>query len=194
MSRAPFAVALVVLVLVAACSAASDDVGSAAHAGEGDDAATATDAAVHDAAADASTADGDASDDGPSDGHTTPECAVYGAPGTCVTASACAALGDHTSYQGHCPGPSTIECCIDTPDVADNPPVPSGYKPMAQSQVTPQMTAWAVSILNDYATYPMFSTRTKTFDELIALARVEWHPPDFQNSIVHRGVTLYEPL
>jgi len=26
------------------------------------------------------------------------------------------------------------------------------------------------------------------------LARVEWHPPDFQNSVVHRGVALYEPI
>ena len=26
------------------------------------------------------------------------------------------------------------------------------------------------------------------------MARVEWHPPDFQNSIIHRGVTLYVPI
>jgi hypothetical protein len=26
------------------------------------------------------------------------------------------------------------------------------------------------------------------------LARVEWHAPDFQNSAVHRGVTLYQPI
>ena len=41
--------------------------------------------------------------------------------------------------------------------------------------------------------YPMFSTTIQTFGTLMVLARVEWHPPDFQNSVVHRGVTLYEP-
>jgi hypothetical protein len=81
-----------------------------------------------------------------------------------------------------------------SPSVADNPPVPAGYKPMMQSEVTPDMTAWAVSILDDPTTYPMFATATKTFDELTVLARVEWQPPDFQNSVVHRGVTLYEPI
>ena len=28
---------------------------------------------------------------------------------------------------------------------------------------------------------------------VLVLARVEWLPPDFQNAVVHRGVTLYEP-
>jgi hypothetical protein len=27
----------------------------------------------------------------------------------------------------------------------------------------------------------------------MVLARVEWHPPDFQNSVIHRGATLYVP-
>jgi hypothetical protein len=31
------------------------------------------------------------------------------------------------------------------------------------------------------------------FGTLLVLALVEWHPPDFQNSAVHRGVTLFEP-
>ena len=56
------------------------------------------------------------------------------------------------------------------------------------------MTTWAVGILNDPITYPMFSTEMKTFGALTVLARVEWHPPDFQNNVVHRGVTLYAPL
>lgn len=80
------------------------------------------------------------------------------------------------------------------PSVADNPPVPSGYKLMTQSQVTPAMTDWAVMILHDPVTYPMFSTTTKTFGTQLVLARVEWHPPDFQNGTVHRGVTLYVPV
>ena len=118
-------------------------------------------------------------------------CAWSGAPGQCIAVAACAALSDHTSYSGECPGPATIECCIKTPSTADNPPIPAGYNLMQQSQVTPEMTAWAVSILNDPATYPMFATATKTFGALVVLARVEWRPPDFQNGAVHRGVTLY---
>ena len=65
---------------------------------------------------------------------------------------------------------------------------------MMQSEVTPAMTAWAVDILHDTATYPMFATTTMQFGALTVLARVEWHPPDFQNDAVHRGVTLYEPI
>jgi hypothetical protein len=64
---------------------------------------------------------------------------------------------------------------------------------MQQSQVTADMTTWAVAILNDPVTYPMFATTTKVFGAQTVLARVEWHPPDFQNSVVHRGVTLYVP-
>jgi hypothetical protein len=132
---------------------------------------------------------GDASED--ADGG--PECAPFGAPGDCITVTDCAALGRHSSYPGYCPGPASVECCIVTPNVADNPPVPAGWQLMQQSQVTSAMTAWAVAILNDPVTYPMFSTTTMTFGALEVLARVEWHPPDFNNSAVHRGVTLYEP-
>ncbi len=120
-------------------------------------------------------------------------CAVFGAPGECITTTACSGLGDHTSYPGYCPGSAAIQCCIQTPSVSNNPPVPSGWKLMPQADVTPEMTSWAVMILNDPVTYPMFSTTAMTFGTLPVLARVEWHPPDFQNSTVHRGVTLYEP-
>ncbi len=122
-----------------------------------------------------------------------PTCQWSGAPGTCMTAAACSAIADHSPEPGSCAGPPTVQCCIDTPDVADNPPVPAGYKLMMQSQVTPAMTNWAVAILHDPVTYPMFSTATQTFGTQKVLARVEWHPPDFQNSVVHRGVTLYVP-
>jgi hypothetical protein len=123
-----------------------------------------------------------------------PACAPFGAPGMCISTGACAALGDHTSYPGYCTGPADIQCCIVTPSVADNPPVPSGWMVMQQAQVTPAMTTWAVMILNDPTTYPMFSTTTMMFGTLNVLARVEWHPPDFQNNVVHRGVTLYVPV
>jgi hypothetical protein len=110
-----------------------------------------------------------------------------------MSTSDCAALGAYSSTPGLCPGPADIQCCAKTPNVADNPAVPVGWKLMQQSDVTTAMTNWAVAILNDPKTYPMFSTTTQTFGSLLVMARVEWHPPDFQNSAVHRGVTLYEP-
>ena len=118
-------------------------------------------------------------------------CEWGGAPGTCMTLAECAAMANHSSEAGSCPGPASIQCCIITPNVADNPPVPTGYQLMMQSMVTPEMTDWAVMILDDPITYPMFSTTTRTFGAELVLARVEWHPPDFQNGVVHRGVTLY---
>jgi len=153
---------------------------SAPEAAGADDAMASSDAAITEAASDAA----DASN----------ACSVDGNPGECMTVMACASLADHTSTSGYCPGPADIECCTRTPNVADNPPIPAGYKLMPQADVTPAMTAWAVSILHDPATYPMFATATQTFGTLMVLARVEWHPPDFQNSAVHRGVTLYEPI
>jgi hypothetical protein len=131
-------------------------------------------------------------DDGGEDAGTA--CSVDGNPGQCMEVSACAALADHVSTPGYCPGPADIECCTPTPDTADNPPIPAGYKPMLQTDVTAAMTAWAVAILDDPTDYPIFATATRTFGTLAVLARVEWHPPDFQNSVVHRGVTLYEPI
>jgi hypothetical protein len=107
-----------------------------------------------------------------------------------MTASACAALADHSAETS---ASCSDSCCIDTPNVADNPPVPAGWKLMMQAQVTSGMTNWAVMILHDPVTYPMWSTTTQTFGAQLVLARVEWHPPDFQNGIVHRGVTLYVP-
>jgi hypothetical protein len=112
--------------------------------------------------------------------------------GTCMTTSDCAALGAYSSTPGLCPGPADIQCCAKTPNVADNPPIPAGWKLMQQSDVTTAMTNWAAAILKDPVTYPMFSTTTQTFGSLLVMARVEWHPPDFQNNVVHRGVTLYE--
>src|SRR5947207_747310 len=82
-----------------------------------------------------------------------------GAPGDGLVSTDCDALGDHTPYAGSCPGPSEIQCCIVTPDT-HNPPIPDGYRLMMQSEVTPEMTDWAVAILHDWDTYPMFSTTT----------------------------------
>jgi hypothetical protein len=109
-----------------------------------------------------------------------------------MTPSACNAMLDRSPESGNCPGSDNIDCCIKTPSTADNPPVPAGWKLLSQSQVTTAMTNWAVAILHDPVTYPMFSTTTQVFSGLLVMARVEWHPPDFQNSVIHRGVTLYE--
>jgi hypothetical protein len=162
------------------------------------------DAAPSNDQSDAALADVAASDDGslPSDAS---KIAIDAGPdggcfvstvgvfGQCLTTTECAALGDHTSTPGYCPGAADIECCSQSPNVADNPAVPAGWTLMQQADVTPDMTTWAVMILDDPTTYPMFSTTTKTFGALLVLARVEWHPPDFQNAAIHRGVTLYEP-
>ncbi len=191
-----------VLVLLAACSSgggasspspAQDSDAGAKEAGPAAPSLDAT-APVSDGAAASEDAGsyGDATSGADADAGAS--CAWGGAPGVCISVSDCAALTDHSSYAGECPGPATIECCLPTPSTADNPPVPTGYQLMAQADVTTDMTTWAVAILNDPVTYPMFATTTKTFGTLTVLARVEWHPPDFQNAVVHRGVTLYEPI
>ncbi len=118
-------------------------------------------------------------------------CEVFGAPGDCIATTSC--TGTHTSYAGHCPGPANIECCIVTPNPLNNPPIPTGWTPMTQPEVTAAMTAWAVTILNDPTHYPMFATSTRTFGPQLVLARVEWHVPDTINETIHRGVTLYKP-
>jgi hypothetical protein len=192
------------IALLGACSSATNENGAPPGADSSTDdvaimdSGIPTDTGSHDHAAgdtgtshmDSATEDSQADETGSDAGN--PECAPFGAPGVCIDVTACAALGDHSSYPGYCPGAANIQCCIDTPDTTDNPPVPVGWMLMQQSQVTAAMTNWAVAILNDPAMYPMFSTTTMLFGSLLVMARVEWHPPDFQNSVVHRGVTLYE--
>jgi hypothetical protein len=116
----------------------------------------------------------------------------WGVDGKCMLVSECAAL-EQTSVAGYCPGPADVQCCTATPDTADNPPVPDGWHLMTQGGVTSEMTDWAVEILHDGTAYPMYSTTTRWFGDLDVLARVEWHPPDFNNGAIHRGVTLYVP-
>ena len=197
-SRTAFPLAVLVLF---ACSSSAPSAVPAPTATTGVDAGAPADAGgvttSPDTGAPVPVADAAAADDGGDaggDAGTSNACEWGGAPGECITLTACAALGNHTSFAGQCPGPADIQCCITTPNTADNPPIPAGYQLMQQAQVTADMTTWAVAILDDPSTYPMFSTTTKTFGTVLVLARVEWHPPDFQNSVVHRGVTLYVPL
>jgi len=211
---------LIPLVLLGACSTSSPGEGSPGNGGARDGAAPsdassgqghdATGEPSHDAAAadgeavgDSAGPTGDAGDAGDAQapsicsGGEQPDagddCAYGGAPGTCISVSACAAMSGYTSFAGYCPGPASVECCVVTPSTTANPPFPAGWMLMQQSQVTSAMTTWAVMILDEPAMCPMFSTATMTFGTLLVLARVEWHPPDFNNSAIHRGVTLYEP-
>jgi hypothetical protein len=208
--RRAAALFLTCLSLVAACSSATP--GDAPSVDAGADGGTrALDASTPDGAredgptsvdaispgtdAESDSAANQTTDGGSNDADAGNGCFVstVGVTGECMTTTACAALGNHTSTAGYCPGPADIECCTVTPNVADDPPVPAGWVLMAQSAVTSQMTTWAVAILDDPTTYPMFSTTIQVFGATTVMARVEWHPPDFQNSTVHRGVTLYVP-
>jgi hypothetical protein len=188
------ALALMLLLPVGACSG-----GGFGTSGGGMKAGSVADAAQDDgepgdaAAPPMDAAEGGNAADAPADTGAACFVSSVGVYGQCMTLAACAAVGDHISTPGYCSGPADVECCTRTPSVADNPPVPAGWKLMPQSAVTPAMTAWAVAILHDPTTYPMFSTAMMTFGSLMVMARVEWHPPDFQNNTVHRGVTLYEP-
>jgi hypothetical protein len=171
-------------------SSSSSEQNADASIGTDDDAGSSTDAAI---SADGSIADDGGSvvvDAGPDGGCFVSTVGVFG---ECMTTTDCAALGDHTSTPGYCPGAADIECCSQSPNVADNPAVPVGWKLMAQADVTPDMTTWAVTILQHPTTYPMFSSTTQMFGPLLVMARVEWHPPDMNNETIHRGVTLYEP-
>jgi hypothetical protein len=85
------------------------------------------------------------------------------------------------------------ESCPRKPEVAANPPVPAGWVQVHDSVVTPEMAAWAAEVVNKRKAYPMCSSTTRAFGAVTILARVEWHPPDFNVPKVHRGVTLYEP-
>jgi len=176
------AASLCLLIVLAGCG--SDD----------DGAPGGVDAADADADADADVdVDVDVLDAAPADAQGSCFVATVGVTGECLPTSSCAALGKHTSTPGYCPGPADIQCCWRSPNVADNPPVPPGWRLMRQSAVTPEMTTWAVAILRDPISYPMFSTTTRSFGAQLVMARVEWHPPDFQNNSIHRGVTLYVP-
>lgn len=76
--------------------------------------------------------------------------------------------------------------------MAANPPVPVGWVQVKDPTVTPEMAAWATDIVKHVKAYPMCSSTLQTFGATTILARVEWHPPDFNVDTVHRGVTLYE--
>jgi hypothetical protein len=120
-------------------------------------------------------------------------CPANGNIGQCILESSCSALLGFSSTPGVCMA-GALECCSPTPDVADNPTTPSGWQLLPQSDVTTAMTDWAQELVLDPTDYPMFSSAMMNFGSLTVLAVVEWLPPDIQNSAVHRGVVLFEPL
>jgi hypothetical protein len=56
------------------------------------------------------------------------------------------------------------------------------------------MYHWALSIVGSSSAYPMGSRTTQLFGTREVMARVEWHTPNQGHGVMHRGVTLYEPL
>ena len=126
-------------------------------------------------------------------------CNVDGNLGQCMDAITCSSLPSFTPIKGYCPLlPAQIQCCVLTPTLASNPPLPAAWSLMQQASVTSEMTQFAVDLLHDPQDYPMFSQLVQFFKIngttiLPVLGRVEWHPPDFNNESVHRGVTLYQP-
>jgi hypothetical protein len=150
------------------------------------DTASASDGSVVDASDDA-----DAASDADADAGTRCLVPTNGATGQCTSSAACSSLPGYEANSDVCAGAADT-CCTKTPSVADNPLPPAGWVLMPQASVTPDMTTWAVSIVNDPASYPIFATAMRTFGSVVVMAVVEWHPPDFQNNAVHRGVTLYE--
>ncbi len=79
--------------------------------------------------------------------------------------------------------------------VPPNPPAPTGTKPW-RYPLTPELTAWAQSIVNDPTSYPMFATVARVFNGRCTLARVECHAWTIRDGKRvpgrFRGVTLYE--
>ncbi len=114
--------------------------------------------------------------------------------GECIPVAACAAIGAHLSTPGSCEGPATIGCCTTAPVADEHPSPPAGWSPVPQGRVTPQMTAWALRIVGSAGEYPMGSKTTEHFGATVVMARVEWHVPDLGHGVVHRGVTLYQPV
>lgn len=78
-----------------------------------------------------------------------------------------------------------------------NPPPPSGCRLLAQSEVTSAISAWATDILKGPlalfdAVDGVFTVGNRTGTPLVAWLNV--HPPDFQNHVRHRGVTVFEQV
>jgi hypothetical protein len=77
------------------------------------------------------------------------------------------------------------------PNLGDPPPPLPGFQILKDSEVTPELTAFAVEVLN--GTTPLHGTVSRSVPFTV-LARVETHPPGPRNPAPHEGVTLYRSL
>jgi hypothetical protein len=72
-----------------------------------------------------------------------------------------------------------------------NPPAPG--KSLQQSEVTPEMAAWAQSLIA--SSYPMHTVIPKDFGGKVVLGRIEWHTIQARtgNHGLFRAAALYWP-
>jgi hypothetical protein len=115
-----------------------------------------------------------------------------GVYGSCIDTATCTSTDNHVSTPGLCGGPPNVSCCTEAPRAEIHPP--AGWNSVPQTRVTGDMYSWALSIVGSPAAYPMGSKTTQVFGAREVMARVEWHPPNLGHGVMHRGVTLYEPL
>lgn len=90
-----------------------------------------------------------------------------------------------------------MAAAVSLPDPSQNPPPPANWRYMPQSDVTPAMTTWSIHLLNDTADWPgppPYTLIPNVIDGKAIKAQVQSHPPDAQNPIVHRGISLFEPV
>jgi hypothetical protein len=73
-------------------------------------------------------------------------------------------------------------------NLGDPPPPLPGFQILKDSEVTPELTAFAVEVHRGNT--PLHGTVTRSFPYAV-LARVETHPADARNPVMHEGVTLY---
>jgi hypothetical protein len=117
---------------------------------------------------------------------------TQGVSGTCVDTTACTSAGGHLATPGLCGGPPNVSCCTEEPRAETHPP--AGWNSIPQTRVTRDMYLWARSIVESPTEHPMGSKTTQFFGSHEVMARVEWHTPNQGHVVMHRGVTLYEPL
>jgi hypothetical protein len=77
-----------------------------------------------------------------------------------------------------------------------NPPAPAGSTPWLGA-VPPDVTAWATTILNDAATYPMFAEPRAIIDGVPVVAQVQHHTTrgaTGQTGLCIRGISVFHDV
>ncbi len=62
-------------------------------------------------------------------------CAILGVPGSCIDTDACAAMTDHLSTPGYCPGAASVQCCTPYGDALCDPTAMPRPQPNAGNTV-----------------------------------------------------------